>query len=470
VFLGEGGEGKTTLAVELARWLVETHRFDQAAFVSVEQEASLHSVFSRLGRQLVSDYVARSANNDDDGRRLIEEVLVDRDTLLVIDNLESIVGTHRESTNTARPDNTSGEPMSVSPRVSELPVQSVTPSESPDDKSINPEPATDDVLAPLFDLLAELNWIGKTRMVFTTRTPLPAPFDGHHIRIDRLSEGDAVELVGNVLDRSSIEPREGDAGESESEVQALVESVHCHARSLVLLAREVSEQGVTATTAALRELMQGLHERFGDDRERSLFASVELSLRRLPPAACRLPPAACRLQLPPLAVFHGGAHGYVLAQVLGLDYENDEERDFMRHLINVGLAEPLRHDHVRLHPALAPYLSNELTAERRESAVSAAMSQLTSHLYQQQFKDAQPAAELTLLELPNLLAALEHRFAAVALDNQPHRASGRFTASRDGSQRQMTTADQEPGASSVSGKCFWAVGGAGTKTKILATG
>lgn len=149
-------------------------------------------------------------------------------------------------------------------------------------------------------------------------------------------------------------------------------------------------------------------------------------------------------------MFHGGAHGYVLAQVLGLDYENDEERDFMRHLINVGLAEPLRHDHVRLHPALAPYLSNELTAERRESAVSAvsaAMSQLTSHLYQQQFKDAQPAAELTLLELPNLLAALEHRFAAVALDNQPHRASGRFTASRDGSQRQMTTADQEPGAS-----------------------
>jgi hypothetical protein len=121
------------------------------------------------------------------------------------------------------------------------------------------------------------------------------------------------------------------------------------------------------------------------------------------------------------------------------------------HLINVGLAEPMNHQHVRLHPALAPYLSSELTAERRESAVAAwsdAMSQLTSHLYQQRQKDTQSAAELTLLELSNLLEALEHRFAAVPLDNQPHPASsGRFTASRDGSERQVTPADQEPGAS-----------------------
>ena len=472
VFLGEGGEGKTTLAVELARWLVETHRFDQAAFVSVEQEASLHSVFSRLGRQLVSDYVARSANNDDDGRRLIEEVLVDRDTLLVIDNLESIVAADY----TRRPDQAqrrsgTGSTSGTSSTSDKVPGtgadsrQGTSPDTAPLDAAAGTAQSlvrpTDDVLAPLFELLAELNRIGRTRIVFTTRTPLPAPFAGHHIRIDRLSEGDAVELVGNVLDRSSSEPRAGDAGESESEVQALVESVHCHARSLVLLAREVSEQGVTATTAALRELMQGLHERFGDDRERSLFASVELSLRRLPPDI--------RQQLPPLSVFHGGFRPQELAEVLGgggleaalggLDLEVLMQQlggqgesadpaaiiqrlmeipelaaamsgasesaecaaDIARHLINVGLAEPLRHDHVRLHPALAPYLSSELTAVRRASAVfawSEAMSQLTSHLYQQSNTDThQISAELTLLELPNLLAALEHRFrSAMALE------------------------------------------------------
>jgi hypothetical protein len=306
VFLGEGGEGKTTLAVELARWLVETHRFDQAAFVSVEQEASLHSVFSRLGRQLVSDYVARSANNDDTGRRLIEEVLVDRDTLLVIDNLESIIKSRMGIP--ARPDTPAGLDTNTEPDAERGPD---TPARSDIAEQTDGQECPSyeyDTLAPLFELLADLNQIGNTRIVFTTRTPLPAPFDGHDIRIDRLSEGDAVELVGNVLDQSSSEPRAGDAGESESEVQALVESVHSHARSLVLLAREVSEQGVKATTAALRELMQDLHERFGDDRERSLFASVELSLRRLPPEI--------RQQLPPLSVFHGGFHFHPLVMVL----------------------------------------------------------------------------------------------------------------------------------------------------------
>jgi hypothetical protein len=166
-----------------------------------------------------------------------------------------------------------------------------------------------DILDPLFELLAALNAIGRTRIVFTSRTPLPAPFADHHIRIDRLSEGDAVELVGNVLRESNSRPQTGDAGESEAEVRELVESVNCHARSLVLLAGEVSRRGVRATTANLRELMETLHARVGDDRERSLFASVELSLRRLPPDI--------REQLAPLSVFHGGFRPQELGQVLG---------------------------------------------------------------------------------------------------------------------------------------------------------
>jgi tetratricopeptide (TPR) repeat protein len=85
-------------------------------------------------------------------------------------------------------------------------------------------------------------------------------------------------------------------------------------------------------------------------------------------------------------------------------------------LIDVGLAEPLQHGHVRLHPALAPYLSGELTPEQHATAVSAwseAMFQLVLHLYRQNSKQPQQTAELTLLESPNLLAALEHRFAVV---------------------------------------------------------
>ncbi len=213
VFLGEGGEGKTTLAVELARWLVETHRFDQAAFVSVEQEASLHSVIARLGRQLVTDYVGRSANNDDVGRRLISETLLERGTLLVIDNLESIVAAPHESTGMAGSGvAASGVAASgvAGDECSEPPVDGSaesTPDQAPRRSGTTSDTATsatlsattDDVLTPLFDLLAELNALGKTRILFTTRTPLPVPFNSNHIRIGRLSESAAVELVGNLL-------------------------------------------------------------------------------------------------------------------------------------------------------------------------------------------------------------------------------------------------------------------------------
>ena len=44
VVRGQGGEGKTTLAVELARWLVRTNRFRRAAFVSLEQYTDARSV------------------------------------------------------------------------------------------------------------------------------------------------------------------------------------------------------------------------------------------------------------------------------------------------------------------------------------------------------------------------------------------------------------------------------------------
>ena len=77
--------------------------------------------------------------------------------------------------------------------------------------------------------------------------------------------------------------------------------------------------------------MADLHRRFPNDREQSLFASVELSLRKLPPDL--------RAKLPPLGVFHGGGNVVTIAQVLGLDLEQGEHEALARALIDVGLAE-----------------------------------------------------------------------------------------------------------------------------------
>lgn len=55
VIVGPGGTGKTALAVELARWLVRTERFQRAAFVSLETYTDGRGVVDSLGRQLLPE-------------------------------------------------------------------------------------------------------------------------------------------------------------------------------------------------------------------------------------------------------------------------------------------------------------------------------------------------------------------------------------------------------------------------------
>ena len=45
---GQGGEGKTALAAELARWLVRSHQMRRAAFVSVETHGHVRAVLDAL--------------------------------------------------------------------------------------------------------------------------------------------------------------------------------------------------------------------------------------------------------------------------------------------------------------------------------------------------------------------------------------------------------------------------------------
>jgi len=79
-----------------------------------------------------------------------------------------------------------------------------------------------------------------------------------------------------------MEREHDDAGNTPQEITELVEAVDRHARALVLLTPEITRSGVRATTENLHQLMAELHARHPDDREKSLYASVELSLRRLP--------------------------------------------------------------------------------------------------------------------------------------------------------------------------------------------
>ena len=373
VVLGEGGEGKTTLAAELARWLVATRRFRRAAFVSLEHHLNARTVLHALGDQLVPGFASKAGQSDEAPWQLVERALREQATIVVLDNLETV-----------------------------LPP----PPGSPEAAAFEPE-----TLEALLDLARRLVGVGSTRLVFTSREKLPEPFEGNRVQIGRLPKSEAIELVGKVLRRQGITPAGDDEGDNEEEVEALVEAVGAHARSLVLVAREVGASGVRQATEQLSEIMASLAAKHPDDRERSLFASVELSLRRLPEET--------REKVPGLAVLHGGTNLWTLSVLLELDTDHKEHEIVAHQLIDVGLAEMLPYAYLRLHPALGPSLDRDLSGEEREEARRVwltAMEQLTTFLRQQRSQDAQLAATLTLLELPNLLAALEALHASADAD------------------------------------------------------
>ena len=210
-----------------------------------------------------------------------------------------------------------------------------------------------DAAAGVFALLRRvLDADRRTRVVFTSRELLPAPFaDPAAVwELGALDRDDAVALVTQVLTREGAAPPVSDAGATAEEVTALVEAVGCHARALVLLARETARAGVAATTRDLQQLMARLEQAHPGDRENSLYASVALSLRRLPPDL--------RGHVGVLAACHGGIQLGVLAELTGLDL--DGVREVAGAVIGVGLGEDLGDGCLGLDPGLAPYLRGEL--------------------------------------------------------------------------------------------------------------
>ncbi|WP_287604439.1 CHAT domain-containing protein [Thiothrix sp.] len=367
VLRGQGGAGKTTLAVELARWLVQSRRFERCAFVSVEQYTHPDYVLEQLLQQLVNanhNFAAEYASDTDKALQAIRRVLENERVLIVVDNVEALLAD-------------GGNVGAVLGLLAKL----LTP----------PSPA----LPPQGGQGA--------RVLFTTREALPAPF--HHkareIVLGALSVTDAKALVMQVMNNEGLHLRHDDQGKSPQEVDDLVGSVGCHARALVLLARELAQRGVKATTANVRAIMQELEQRHPGQRELSLFASVELSLRRLSPEV--------REQIAGLAVFQDGGYWQTLAYVLGV--EKDAMGSVIQALIEVGLAQPIGdYGYIRLDPALPATLDLGLTAQQREGYQQRwreVMGQLVDFLYQQFSKDIMLCNQLTQLELPNLMAYLQ---------------------------------------------------------------
>ncbi|HEY0430871.1 MAG TPA: TIR domain-containing protein, partial [Pyrinomonadaceae bacterium] len=295
VVLGQGGEGKTALATESARWMVRSHQVRRAAFVSVEANNSLAEVLRAIGRQLLPDYSETMFDELERATREVERVLAEQTTLLIMDNMESI----------------------LRPPYVETPVA----------LSEEAQHELNDILA----LCARLMQAGSTRIVFSSREALPAPFDSprHRRELGRLHRDDAVKLVERTLNvEKGDDGIGGTAYASRESIEALVDAVHGHARTLALLGPALRSQGVDATRESLTELMATMEKKFPGSREHSLFASVELSLRRLSPVSLK--------KVRVLGVFVGGVQLNVLRALT--PWEGSEVDLLVRELVETGLA------------------------------------------------------------------------------------------------------------------------------------
>jgi len=366
VVRGQGGEGKTALAAEFARWMVRSHQVRRAAFVSVETDGNHLAVLGSIGSQLVAgDYSPATFEDVEQAILPIERALREQPTLLVVDNMESIL----------------------------LPPFIGIPELLSEDAGRE--------LEAILALCERLLKVGDTRLVFTSREALPAPFDAerHRRELHQLHPEDAVKLVERVLNAAG-----GDGGgtsdAAREQIEQLVEAVNGHARTLTLLAPALRERGVAATRQSLVELMAEMEKEFPGSREKSVFASVELSLQRMS--------ATNQDRARALGVFHGAADLDVLRVMM--QWEKEDVGALAGELIATGLATPSRYKHLTLNPALCPYLRGRMDSAEREALTVRwvqAMGAYAGFLVQQQSQNIEVAATLTVLELPNLCALLD---------------------------------------------------------------
>lgn len=367
VLRGQGGAGKTTLATEFARWMLRTRRFGRLAFVSFEFLNDVRAAIDLLGKQLINkDFSVATYTNDEAALLDLDRALRDAPTLIVLDNLESIL-----------PDAEGRQPPGVQ--------------------------AADEIMAFFSRLLQSSD---RTRLLLTTRERMPAPFDRGdcETRLGALTPDDALALIAHLMRKEGIAVPSLNSEDLDAQFGALARHANYHARALTLLTRALAERhaNLPGLNADYSRLMAEMEQKHPGNRENSLFASLELSLRRLP--------EGMREVVDALAVYHGGADVATWAMVA--EREQEEIGQVGMALIQAGLAELVFDKfpyYFRLDPALPAYLAEKadpVVLEACHERWMGGMLELTGFLYKQRFQDAQLAQNLALLIEQNLLALL----------------------------------------------------------------
>src|SRR6266567_3168377 len=363
VIHGFGGVGKTALVRETADWLTRTRMYDAASFVSFEHGGDAATLLSALGTFLGVYDGHYNPNETKAALATIAPALKQKRTLVIADNLESI-----------------------------LPA-----GDAPLERAVR---------TTLWEVVLKLSQMGAG-VVLTTRDT--AFGDGSmaqgksvaHLALGGLHPEDAYALASRLLEYLGIDR----AKAPYAELRELLKQLEYHplAIQLVLPALGASSLTLAQLTADFSSLLPRFQDDTETGRNRSLLASLEYSLRRLSQAQRNL--------LPRLALFEGGASEDDLLAITEIpEPEWMQLRPALEQaaLLTAEQVAGFTAPYLHFHPVLAPYLRSQQGAgdpALRERYVQR-YAGLARYLYYEDNRHPQEVRALVQKELPNLRRAL----------------------------------------------------------------
>jgi len=421
VIQANSGEGKTALALEIARWLMKTSSTEQVLYVKLIYSSTVSSIIRKIGDQILTNTAIENVEWKDYLDTVLTKIC-SKQTILVVDNAEYFCPRYIDCMT-----------------ISDLKV-----------------------LFDIYSFFIKLMNIPVIKIIFNTCQTIEEPFDteANVFHLKPLDRNAAIELIHASMKEGGYHLKHAPEGRPEGDIEKLIKAVHYHPKCLICLAPILHRRGLKLTIRKMTTLMNKLSRIYPDPRECALAASFELTIQKFSETA--------REYVDYLAFFHECANEMIFTQMIGelssilkdlfqtlqtsdldeLDEESDEQDDdessdmswltedseeeleeffddedlfiaLQTDLIKHNLAWK-HYDQLAIDPAFLAHLNKRLTQEQftdiqRKWAQS---MEAFIHFIDMRFsKDPSYSIQKTILTLPNIMAFLSYCISSKSPDD-----------------------------------------------------